>query len=98
MEIKELDFSIFHPLDHHPFGAECRAWHGGSWNHLKLTWTLRRWPQIRGIAFLLLCRINIHYEEVWWRGDMAKVCCHHCDFTRPPSDEEKEASKPPWLK
>jgi hypothetical protein len=41
-EVKEIDFSIFHPLDHWAFSRDCFGWYGGPLQHLRLWWEFQR--------------------------------------------------------
>lgn len=42
VEFKEIDFSVFHPLDHWAFSPQCFRWHGGPIHHLRLWWEFQR--------------------------------------------------------
>jgi hypothetical protein len=57
----EFDFSQFHPLDHWPGTRDCRSFYGGTRNHLKMTWSYRRKPELRSYT---VCLIGLHR----WRG------------------------------
>jgi len=41
-EIREIDFSVWHPLDHWAFSSYCWSFHGGGFHHLKLWWEFQR--------------------------------------------------------
>lgn len=59
-EIRSIDFSIWHPLDHWPWEKRCREHHGGPRNHLKLTWEYRRKPWL---LMHTICKVGIHLHE-----------------------------------
>lgn len=67
----ELDFSIWHPLDHHWWEFSfCRQYHGWTRNHLELVWeygqgitAVREWWH-RQIG----CRWGRHQVTPYWRG------------------------------
>lgn len=80
----KLDFSVFHPLDHHPWQCWQRnAWqpiYGKTWTHLKYDWEFRRRGQLRAAT---LCRIGIghRYGMSWKRQDDEMVeAGEHCCF------------------
>lgn len=64
--IKKLDFSQFHPLDHMPFTSECRGYYGGGKGHFLLLWEYR-WR--RRIITHTLCQINHHEWCDGWIKD-----------------------------
>jgi len=63
-EIKELDFSQFHPLMHRPFSRECFGWYGGPTRHIELWWDYQRPDPIGAV----LCRLGRHDMTPYWRG------------------------------
>jgi len=91
-EVKHLDFSQFHALDHWPFTAYCRDQYGGGRHHLHLAWEYRRRDQLLGWWFMLTgCWLRgKHREQVWRSGDKAGVRCSYCSWTRTPSEAELE--------
>jgi hypothetical protein len=75
-EIRELDFSEFHPLDHLPGSARCRELPGGIRNHLAMAWEYK-WR--REVAVQTLCRIGRHHEcNAWQRSRGEFRSCWNC--------------------
>lgn len=95
----KLDFSQYHPLDHWPYTARCRAhyphgWRSG-WHHLTSTWTYRRRDQaLTPLYRLLLCPLGRHKVQVWYArstvdaGWKVMPRCYYCTYTRLPSESE----------
>lgn len=77
MEIRELDFSMFHPLDHWPFTRECASHYGGWRQHLHLAWEYR-WKQ--EICSWTLCKIGKHKPSKWTRPSTGEtgIGCWNC--------------------
>lgn len=90
----KLDFSQFHPLDHRPGDARCRAHYGGWRRHLKLAWEFHRRDQVLGpIRRLLYCPLGRHRWQVWYTNPEngptnVKPMCTDCSATRLPSEQE----------
>lgn len=71
----DLDFSVYHPLDHTPFTATCRNYYGGWRNHLQLEWSYRLVP---GLRRQLLCRFGKH-TPVTHRNRISRwLACQDC--------------------
>lgn len=94
MDDKNLDFSIFHPLDHWPWERRCRELYGGWRRHIHLTWTYRWRPQIEWYLkrpiFFLLCKLGFHDDETWYvrRRKEYSTRCHFCGRKRPTQEDE----------
>lgn len=54
-EIRDLDFSVYHPLDHHLF--DCVGYPGGRIRHLVLCWEYQLRPELRRLT---LCKLGLH--------------------------------------
>jgi hypothetical protein len=73
-EIKKLDFSEFHPLDHSLW--ECRDYPGGRRTHLEYRWQFQ-WKD--KLHELTLCRVGRHKWTEWYGpGKQSGVCCQSC--------------------
>lgn len=89
-----LNFDKFHPLDHRPGDARCRAHYGGWRQHLKLAWQFHRRDQVLGpIRRLACCPFGRHRWRVWYANPMngptkIKPLCADCPATRLPSEHE----------
>lgn len=95
--IRELDFSMWHPLDHWPGTARCRSFHGGTRNHLHLTWTYRRRHQVLKPWWRLFrCPFGRHDVRIWYGEYLAIGHCEFCDYHRSPTQAEME-DLPPFL-
>lgn len=89
MQIEEIDFSGFHPLDHWPGTRQCSSLPGGTWNHLKLTWTFRRHDQLlKPFRRMLGCPFGRHHMIVWYTQDTVLPECSVCGFERVATEEE----------
>jgi hypothetical protein len=75
--IRELDFSEFHPLDHTPGSRYCRELPGGTRNHLSLAWQFK-WSM--NLAAATRCRIGRHHKSEWWdrHRDKPEFRCWDC--------------------
>jgi hypothetical protein len=60
-EIRKLDFSQFHPLDHTVW--ECTGYPGGRRRHLKFRWQFVWKDKLRAMTF---CRVGRHSWAKWW--------------------------------
>ncbi len=98
----KLNFDQFHPLDHRPGDARCRAHFGGWKHHLRLAWDYHRKDQVlRPLRRSLFCKLRQHRWEVWYSnnrdGQPSKVhpVCKDCQATRLPSEHEVD-TEPRW--
>lgn len=97
----ELDFSQFHPLDHHPWEKRCRKFYGGWQRHLYLEWTYRTGPElgyrIRQPVYFVLCQLDHHdwLTHSTGRGEYWTKCAH-CQAERETGEDEKFSS-PSWI-
>lgn len=76
MEIKHIDFSEFHPLDH-PL-IECRGYPGGRRRHLEFSWDFIWKDRVRAQT---TCRVGRHRFTVWRRLDTevpVNIACMAC--------------------
>lgn len=60
-EIKSLDFSEFHPLDHSVW--RCTGFPGGRKRHLHYRWDFQWRDRLRSWT---LCRLGRHRPVQWW--------------------------------
>lgn len=60
-----LDFSIWHPLDHWPYSERCSMFYGGGYHHLKIAWQLK-WSD--WLAARTWCKLGRHEFADSWRG------------------------------
>lgn len=95
MPDKPLDFSIWHPLDHHFWEPRCRQFYGGWRRHLELAWQYghgwdSRWGLEHPFYVLVLCRLGRHKLETWYvsRSRRYFTACGHCDFERKAHPDE----------
>lgn len=90
-----LDWSEFHPLDHHILDPYCWGWAGGIGRHIEMWWKyqfradlpwMRPWHRRR-------CRQGIHditawygkLPDVWTEGAINPadgLMCYRCDWSR----------------
>ena len=73
-EIRKLDFSEFHPLDHTLLG--CRGYPGGWRRHLEYRWDFTTGPALRERT---LCRLGRHRATQWWSRGKTWTGCLDCD-------------------
>lgn len=74
LKIKELDFSIFHPLMHSLWA--CRGWPGGRKRHLSMRWEYQWRGKFRAQTW---CRAGRHQQVTWYRPDGSSfTCCGDC--------------------
>ncbi len=95
----KFDFSKYHPLDHRPGTARCRA-HYGSWRyHLRLAWVMGRRDQVlRPFRRVLFCPWGRHRWRVWYgyfgdRPVQVDPVCADCPATRLPSEQEIDGAR-----
>ena len=92
-EIKKIDFSQFHPLDHWMLTKRCREMYGGWRTHWKYGWAFKWKDDIRRHT---LCLVGIHKAQQWTRVNTGKVSfsCRGCGKKMPdvPPHERRE-----WL-
>ena len=71
----ELDFSQFHPLNHHVLA--CRDYPGGRKRHLSYRWEFRWRERVRRV---LLCPLRRHEWIKWTRTNDQRVTvrCRNC--------------------
>jgi hypothetical protein len=75
-QVKELDFSEFHPLgDHRPGDHRCRTLPGGWRNHLSLAWEYRWLPALSASTW---CRVGCHEWRRGWKYRTPIVLCRNC--------------------
>lgn len=91
---KQLDFSLFHPLDHWIWERRCREFYGGWQRHTYLWWTYVASPVIgwwgRWPYYFVMCRFNHHSAETWWsRKHGYRTYCRYCGVRRETLDSEK---------
>lgn len=87
-EMKKLDFSEFHPLDHWPFRRRCRAYYPrglkSGLHHMGLAWEYKWSESIREHT---LCRLGKHrwVEEVTYVDGFPKpsTICRDCVIDKP---------------
>jgi hypothetical protein len=72
-EIRKLDFSQFHPLDHSVF--RCRDYPGGRRRHLAYRWEFQ-WREHLGGWFL--CPFGRHHWGKWWTRGPDAASGMHC--------------------
>lgn len=63
MEIRHIDFSEFHPLDHSLI--KCRGYPGGRRRHLEFSWDFIWKDRVRGQT---VCRVGFHDFQVWHKA------------------------------
>lgn len=100
IEISEIDFSQFHPLDHWPGSPYCRSLPGGFKNHMELYVDLKLAEDFRWIRWPL-CLIGKHKFFVWYSTPKVELLerpklvvrptCSCCGKTREPTEEEIKA-------
>jgi hypothetical protein len=85
-QIENLDFSVWHPLDHRPWSARCRTFYGGGVHHVTL-W--REYQAPRPIQ-RIKCRLGWHdWSEYYARKErggpivLAGVMCRECWIRQP---------------
>lgn len=77
-EIRKLDFSQFHPLDHSVLA--CRGYPGGRRRHLAYRWEFQVRDQV---LRWVLCPFRRHRWVTWWRGQQEDgVTCARCEKER----------------
>ena len=83
--IENMDFSIFHPLDHPIWDSVCPTFYGGRRNHFSL-WRDYKAPQ--PIQYVK-CRLGHHDWTEYWQGrgfghdgPPAGEMCRSCLVTR----------------
>jgi hypothetical protein len=84
--IKSLDFSQFHPLNHTVWA--CRDYPGGRRRHLTYRWDFQWRHRVRAWT---LCRVGRHDWTQWYRGRdwaPAGVTCSACDKDQPPTESQ----------
>jgi hypothetical protein len=60
-ESPKLDFSFFHPLDHHPFSRRCFDHYGGPRQHYRLWWEYKfEYTPKKVWHRLVLCKLGHH--------------------------------------
>lgn len=84
-QIRELDFSRFHPIDHWPWGCWRRnarqPIYGRTWTHVRYAW---EWKWRRQLRAATTCRLGRHLYRAGWQrspgGDWAPaaVRCLWC--------------------
>lgn len=96
----DLDFSVFHPLDHWPWEKRCSEFHGGWRWHLKIAWHFRRREQVLWPWNRLLCTFDKHR---WIRGSRqlddgvwVSIHCRECRLSRAATDEEIKEALTSW--
>lgn len=91
----KIDFSQFHPLDHWPGTARCRASYGGWRHHLHIAWVYRRRDEVVNAALtpiqLVRCRLGRHHTYRYHGPHGFRVGCTHCSFKRPARADEQFA-------
>lgn len=97
MEIKKLDFSQFHPLDHWPWQRRCWSrkvqygwetqFYGGPIHHMKLAWEFKWREQV---LYRPLHTFGIH-RFVTWHSDAKgyQTICEFCSVERPTRKDEE---------
>lgn len=92
-ESGDLDLSIYHPLDHRPFDARCRGFHGGGRRHVALWWEYQfRYTPAKVWHRCLLCRIGRHRivegTDVTIAGVVrsTQTWCPWCGYVPPRND------------
>lgn len=82
VNIKKLDFSEFHPLDHSLL--ECRDYPGGRRRHLEYSWDFKWRGQVYART---VCRLGLHEWREWYDNsgsDEAVACrCYDCEKPKP---------------
>jgi hypothetical protein len=85
LEIHDLDFSFFHPLDHHIWQrAYCASFYGGARTHLSYWWDFQGRHKVRRVWRCGLLRR--HNPGEWFRrepgGQMksAGFVCRDCSI------------------
>lgn len=75
-EIKSIDFSQFHPLDHTL--RACKGYPGGRRVHLKYRWEFQWRDKLRSWT---LCRTGRHNPAVWYSRDGEEIgtTCSGCE-------------------
>lgn len=93
--MSKLDFSEFHPLDHHILDPVCWGWAGGIPRHISLWWDYQfSWPW-QPIFAKRACDKGLHEVTVFWRSMPAVwvdgkwvdqpadgLQCVNCDWVR----------------
>ena len=81
-EIKRIDFSEAHFLDHKPWQCRQYEYAKGGWRtHLQYEWEFRTGPRWRAAT---KCRVGWHREAQWWergqdgRPDLTYLGCIDC--------------------
>jgi hypothetical protein len=64
VNIRKLNFSQFHPLDHYPFEKRCWEFYGGPVTHIQYGWQFKWKSDIRAHT---RCRIGWHKWTTWRR-------------------------------
>lgn len=64
----KLDFSQWHPLDHHPLSKECRDHFGGFRQHMHLLWDFK-WDMPSKRKKITHCFWGKHRSSSWFKGD-----------------------------
>jgi hypothetical protein len=69
-DMRELDFSRFHPLDHYPLGCwrrnKLEPIYGKTWTHVKHAWAYK-WKQQLRSATTCQAGIGHRYSAGWYR-------------------------------
>ena len=73
-EIKSIDFSEFHPLDHSLL--RCSNYAGGRRRHLDYWWTYQGEPGLRART---LCLVGLHRPTQVWSRQRTWTGCMDCD-------------------
>jgi hypothetical protein len=90
-----INFDLWHPLDHWPWQRRCRQFYGGWRRHLWLAWSFEyreeiEWWLLRPFYLLFLCRLGRHkLTTSWQRGRGYEVSCWYCDYRRPARADEE---------
>lgn len=88
-----LDYSVFHPLDHPPGTYRCRSLHGGIWNHIRLAWEYRYKDRLLAPLYWVSCHLGRHDFHLWYNGDfnLGGCYCFRCSAQREPTEEERRS-------
>ena len=98
MEIKHLDFSEFHPLDHWPWQRRCWSnklqggwetpFYGGPIHHVKLSWQFKWREQV--LFRPLHVVFGKHHFQTWHNEAKGyKTYCIFCSEERPTRKDEE---------